>query len=306
MAVGETITPKTSYTHTPIPNKSKSSTVALDYNPKFTLDHGELERLSHRLLAEQPPRTQEQYICYLISGVDELSNIARHVERAVFEERFGLNDAKMQKMYGGHDYASIFFVVMDQVNKTPAGVIRNIKWSLAGLTTLNDAEEMLHVSLEDFKKYHGVEDMNTVWDIASVVVLKKYRQVEKNLISNMLFRAMHVRATYEGVQHYIGVVDAGIRRMIMLVGFMGEPLVGTSVVSHEGSEDSLFMYGHRPSISRIITKRVETVDPRFKPIVELFASRCVAGEGIDHRLMFEFSKDIFDIKEGLPKTRAKL
>ncbi|KAK8065464.1 hypothetical protein PG997_012211 [Apiospora hydei] len=259
---------------------------------KYSLDAKTLQEESRRLLREQPPTTKDRFICYLLNGTDALSNIGRYCERESFEEKFRLDDALMHKMYGAHEEASIFFLAMDQQDAAPVGVIRIIRNApgRAGLLTLNDCHEMLGVTIYQFQAHHGVRSLDDVWDIGSVVVRKQYRSTDRNLASNLLFRAMHARAGHEGVVHYIGTVDRDIRRMIQLVGFWGGTICDTGPVSHSGSDDSLFSYGHWATINANVKRRVGEVPAEVRPVVELFARRCIDGEDMDHRLMFDISK----------------
>ncbi|KAK7954297.1 hypothetical protein PG996_015181 [Apiospora saccharicola] len=270
----------------PPPASSSSSTY------KYSLDAETLRLESLRLLKGQPPTTKDRFICYLLDGADALSNIGRYCERESFEEKFRLDDALMHKMYGAHEAASIFFLVMDQQDAAPVGVIRIIRNAPggAGLLTLNDCHEMLGVTLEQFRAHHGVRSLDDVWDIGSVVVRKKYRSADRNLASNLLFRAMHVRAAHEGIAHYIGTVDRDIRRMIMRVGFWGGTICDTGPVSHSGSDDSLFSYGHWATINANVSRLAREAPAELRPVVELFARRCIDGEDMDHRLMFDISK----------------
>ncbi|KAK8035492.1 hypothetical protein PG993_010487 [Apiospora rasikravindrae] len=260
------------------------------YKYQYSLDANTLRAESRRLLSEQPPTTQDRFICYLLNGTDALSNIGRYCERESFEEKFRLDDALMHKMYGAHEEASIFFLAMDQQAAAPAGVIRIIRHSRAGLLTLNDCHEMLGVTQQQFQAHHSVRGLDDVWDIGSVVVRKRYRSADRNLASNLLFRAMHARAGHEGIAHYVGTVDRDIRRMIQLVGFWGGTICDTGPVSHSGSDDSLFSYGHWETINANVKKRVGEVTAEVRPVVEMFARRCIDGEDMDHRLMFDISK----------------
>lgn len=259
---------------------------------KYSLDAQTLQEESRRLLREQPPTTKDRFICYLLDGANPLSNIGRYCERESFEEKFQLDDARMHNMYGAYEEASIFFLVMDQQDAAPAGVIRIIRNSpgAAGLLTLNDCRAMLGVTTAQFRAHHRVRSLDDVWDIGSVVVRQRYRSAERNLASNLLFRAMHARAAHEGVRHYVGTVDRDIRRMIQLVGFWGGTICDTGPVRHSGSDDSQFCYGHWATIHANVKTRAREAPDALKPVVELFARRCIDGEDMDHRLMFDVSK----------------
>lgn len=270
----------------PPPASSHSSTYT------YSLDAETLRSETLRLLRERPPTTKDRFICYLLDGADGLSNLGRYCERESFEEKFRLDDARMHKMYGAHEAASIFFLVLDQQDAAPVGVIRIIRNRPggAGLLTLNDCQEMLGITQQQFQAHHGVRRLDDVWDIGSVVVRKQYQSRDQNLASNLLFRAMHARAAHEGIAHYIGTVDRDIRRMIQRVGFWGGTICDTGPVCHSGSDDSLFSYGHWATINVNVKRRASEAPAALRPAVELFARRCIDGEDMDHRLMFDISK----------------
>ncbi|KAH8823454.1 hypothetical protein DL96DRAFT_1819155 [Flagelloscypha sp. PMI_526] len=276
------------------------------FKPRFTLTLEELSVLSHELLVSQPPKTSDRFVCYLLNGTDEVSNIARHIEKEVFWDIFKLDDASMERLYGKYEHASVFFVVMDTAECRPAGVARVVKNSPAGIPTLNDASKYIGVTVDKFKAYHRVESLDTLWDLSTLAVLKEYRRVEENIVSNILLRATDVRATYEGVGHYVAIVDKHFRRVFAPLGFMGEPIAGSSPVEHEGSTESYFLYRQRPAVARLVLESVNKVDSRLRPSAELFKRRCVDGEGIDHRLMFSFSKDVLGGDDSAGMRLAKL
>ncbi|KAH8831455.1 hypothetical protein DL96DRAFT_1778230 [Flagelloscypha sp. PMI_526] len=197
------------------------------YERKYTLASTEINTLACRLLQSQPPKTSDRFICYLLSSADEISNLARHAEREAFLE-----------YYGPYELSSTFFVVMDTTYNKPAGVVRIVKNSLAGIPTLNDAPKYIGVTLDKFKAYHKVDNLDTVWDISTVVVLKDYRRIEE--------------------------------------------------------------------IHGLVVEAVKAADGKLRPSAELFKRRWLDGEGIDHRFMFQFSKDIGYDSATDKKLSAKL
>jgi hypothetical protein len=256
---------------------------------KYTLDANELDSLSQRLLSEQPPKTDERFICYMLPGASELANLARHVEREVFEESFGIDDANMRRMYAPFEPHSMFFLVMDQEGVKPAGVSRYGKNLPAGSLTLCDAEKLLNISTKRFQEFHEVESMDNVWDLGTTVVPKAYRHIDNHLVGNILYRSLHSRAMHEGVKHYVTILDADVRRQHYFFGFPWVPLVGTGIVSHEGSVDSMFLYAKAQDLPPCSARALAKADKKLKPIIAQFIKRVFCGQGIDHRLMFEIS-----------------
>ncbi|KAH8813811.1 hypothetical protein DL96DRAFT_1757902 [Flagelloscypha sp. PMI_526] len=268
-----------------------SATAGLAYQRKYNISSTELTILSRRLIESQPPKTTERFICYLLNGGDEVSNIARHTEKVVFWEAFKLDEVDMEKLYGEYEHASMFFVVMDMAKGKPAGVARIVKNSPAGFPTLNDSPKYIGVTLHTFKEYHKVGNLDTLWDLSTLAVLKDYRRIEENLVSNMLLRAMHVRAAYEGVEHYVAIQDKYSQRIFSSLGFIGEPIAGSGPVEHVGSTSSLFVYQHRQTMPKLIVESQRKTDRQAKSSAQIFKSRYVDGEGVDHRFMFQFCKD---------------
>lgn len=260
-----------------------------DIDVKYTLSEEELVSLSQRLLAEQSPSVNERFVGYMIEGTDAASNLARHVERVVFEERFELDDAKMTRLYRPYEASSTFFLVMDTQESRPAGVARVGRNGPAGLLTLNDAAAMVGFSLDTFRKHYKVDSMDAVWDLGTTAVLQEYRAVGNHIVSQICYRCFWARAMHEGVKHYVTILDGDIRRTFALLGLPFEPFPGTGEVAHEGSTDSMFMYAPPPAFPAGAEASLARVKDKLKPFVASFKNR-VFGPEIDHHLLFDVTK----------------
>ncbi|KAK8099460.1 uncharacterized protein PG998_012701 [Apiospora kogelbergensis] len=251
-SVGETAT--ATRKPTAIATKLGVSSVA-----RYTLSDVDLDRLSRRLLAEQPPKVRDALIVYRLDGTDELSNLARHIEREVFEESFGNDDGQMHQIYGLYEDVSIFFLAVDQRARRPVGALRAIRaHATLGLLTLREAEKYHGVTAEQFRKHHGLRG----------------------------------RAS-RGMRHYILIVDAGLHRTFDMLGYPFAPLAGTPAFRYEGSESSAMLYG-RPAgffaaMERKLRRAETTADPRMRAVLTAWVARFVHGVGIDHRFMFDFA-----------------
>ncbi|KAK7753239.1 hypothetical protein SLS62_004758 [Diatrype stigma] len=257
---------------------------------KYTLGEEELDALSKQLLTEQPPSVSERFVSYMVDGGTEAANLARHVERVVFEERFGLDDAAMRRLYEPYETASTFFLVVDRLKARPAGTARVGRNGPAGLLTLNDAARMVQVSLDAFRSHYRVDNMDEVWDLGTTVVLREYRSVGNHLVSQICYRCFWARAMHEGVKHFVTILDGDIRRTFALMDLPFEPLLGTTgEVFHEGSKDSMFMYAPPAGFPAGAAKGVARASAKLKPFAALFKNR-VFGPWVDHHLMFDISK----------------
>ncbi|KAH8823472.1 hypothetical protein DL96DRAFT_1744348 [Flagelloscypha sp. PMI_526] len=241
------------------------TTESLTYQRKYTLSSTELDILSRHLRQFQPPKTNDQFVYYLLNGTDEVSNIACY-------DMFQLDDAEMESLAGVYEHVGMFFVVIDTIICRPAGVARVVENSSTGIPSLNDAPKYIGVSLDKFIAHHKVENLDKVWDSSTVVVLKEYRRVEENLL-------------HMGVWG-VAIADKHFRTVFSPLGFMGESIVGTGPVEHSGSADSVFVYGHRPAIIRHIAESVNKVDHRLSYL----RRDMLMGGGLDHHFMFQFSK----------------
>ncbi|KAK6857066.1 hypothetical protein PG995_007253 [Apiospora arundinis] len=262
---------------------------------RYTLSDADLDRLSQRLLAEQPPKVRDALVVYRLDGTDELSNLARHIEREVFEESFGNDDGQMHQIYGLYEDFSTFFLAMDQVTRRPVGALRGMRRHPdLGLLTLREAEKYHGATVAQFQKHHGLET-EADWagktaDWGTLAIPKQYRAADGHLLSAMLFRAGQVWACLVGLRHYVLIVDADLHRTFNMLGYPFAALAGTKPFSYEGSASSTMLYG-KPAefFAAIERKGAETTDPRLKPILRDWVPRFVHGVGIDHRLMFDFA-----------------
>lgn len=297
---------------TPIGEKTKTGPAGV---ARYTLSDADLDRLSRRLLAEQPPKVGDPLIVYRLDGTDELSNLARHIEREVFEESFGNDDGQMRRIYGLYEDVSTFFLAVDQTTRRPVGALRAMRARAdLGLLTLREAERYAGVTLAQFRQHHGLEadwaDRTVDW--GTLAVPKPHRAAGGHLLAAMLFRAGQVWACLHGMRHYIMLVDSELRRTFDMLGYPFATLAGTRPFSYEGSTSSALLYGRPAEFFAVIEKKcAETRDPRLRSILQAWVARFVHGVGIDHRFMFEFavwpggSSPVPPGERGLCKDSAK-
>ncbi|KAJ1331002.1 hypothetical protein MN608_04458 [Microdochium nivale] len=122
---------------------NSSATSRSLFRPRYHLSDRELLTLSHQLLAQRPPTGQDSLVCYMLDGRDTFSNLARHIEREVFLDKFGLDGKGMHRLYSKYEAellpgayetgcCSFFFLVMDQGRQgrppVPVGALRVIRY----------------------------------------------------------------------------------------------------------------------------------------------------------------------------------
>jgi hypothetical protein len=254
----------------------------------YALEPERLQELAERLLGEIPPRSADRFVGYHLAGSDELSNLGRHVEREVFQEAFGNDAAVMQALYGEYEDVSSFFVVMDQKSQAPVGALRVMRNSDAGLMTLEVAAERLGVSSDEFRAYHEVDDLDACWDIGTLAVPREHREVGQHIVSNMLYRAMYVRALHEGIEHLTSIIDSGVRGVFDFLGIPFVPLAGTGPFEFEGSPDSLALYGKATDFAAGMERRFTAASSGERSLLKGYVDRLAHGDEVDELLMFDF------------------
>ncbi|KAK8103141.1 hypothetical protein PG984_016287 [Apiospora sp. TS-2023a] len=284
------------FNSSPIPVKpviNETTPIAAVGVARYTLSDAYIERLSRRLLVEQPPKVSDALIVYRLDGTDKFSNLARHIEREVFEESFGNDDGQMRRIYGMYDDTSTFFLAMDQTTRRPVGALRAMRPRAdQGLLTLQEAAKYAGVTTAQVRRQHGLEvdwAERTV-DWGTLAVPKPHRAAEGHLLAAMLFRAGQAWACLRGMRHYIFVVDSELRRTLDMLGYPFAALAGTKPFRYEGSASSALLYGRPAEFFAVMERRcAETTEPRLKAVRQAWVARFVHGVGIDHRFMFDFA-----------------
>lgn len=195
--------------------------------------------------------SDDRFVCFEIDGNDPFANIGRQVEREVFEAAFGNDPVIMASEYGPYDESSTFFVSIDTHTGGPAGVLRIIRNSPAGLKTLNDLEDPTKiptpVPVADVMRWHGIESLDTCWDGGSAAIRHQYRHRVATVHAQLL-RAWLVAAIHNEIEHIVSILDGRVFRVVR--DTMGVPLValaGTPPFDYLGAPNSQAVYSQIPA-----------------------------------------------------------
>lgn len=221
--------------------------------PRYDLSEDEVQQLTEQLINDKKPNSDARIICYSLDKADPFANIARTIEREIFEQYFGNDADKMKEEYGPYESQSRFFLSVDTETKQPAGVLRVIENGPSGLKTLVDLEAMAElddptlpsISQTEIKQYHQIESFDDCWDVGTVAVRKPYRTGNDISTSVQLYRALYVSAMENGIDHFVSIIDS--RPLEKMVGYLGipfVPMIGSQPFSYLGSESSQAVYGH--------------------------------------------------------------
>ncbi|WP_051799380.1 hypothetical protein [Catenuloplanes japonicus] len=237
-----------------------------------------------------------RFISTLVGPSSPLAAAARTVERSVFAETFGNDAATMETEYGPYEPASRFIVVLDRARQHPAGVIRLIDESPAGLKSLNDAPAHIGGTVASIRAHHHMTDGRRAIDVATLAVLPGYRGARSALVSTLLYRTLYRAFTRDHITHVVAMIDAPAYRNLRRIGTPFVPMLGSSPFSYLGAPETHALYGDfqtfgpsiRANAIRLRTAaRPSLTDLRaprrwlFRRAAAHIATTIITGKGLD-------------------------
>lgn len=221
----------------------------------YDLSDAERNELTREFLGAKAILVRDRFACFQIEGTDPFANIARQVEREVFEDTWGNDSVTMKTEYGPYDESSVFFVVMDTKAKVPAGVLRMIRNSPAGLKTIVDLDDIIKspiapitIAADDIMRHHRIDDLDRCWDGATAAIPRRYRR-KLGAVHVQILRVVGAAAIREDIQHFVAVLDAPVFRAARdVLGLPLVPLAGTPPFTHMDAPDNQAVYAHVSSL----------------------------------------------------------
>jgi hypothetical protein len=249
--------------------EAKSLATKETLSPRYNLSDEELRALSSDFIEMQstPELLSMPVGCYIVSGTDPYSNVARNLEKEVFFEYFKNDDKRMQQEYGAYEDSSTFFVVMDHADRVPVGVMRVIEHSPAGLKTLVDLPSTSARSGRGRKIFpaHVYEeydiDPEKCVDIATLAITKEWRGDRKaKLPSLLLYRALYLSVLRDTQKftHTISIMDMEAKKALDVLRMPFKPIFNSDPFQYLDDSD-----GQASKSQAIIAKNSE-----FYPAVE--------------------------------------
>ncbi|MFI5840973.1 hypothetical protein ACIA8K_14830 [Catenuloplanes sp. NPDC051500] len=236
----------------------------------------------------------------LLAGTDHpLADPARSIERIAFEQTFGNDAATMSAEYGPYEPASRFIIVLDQAHRLPAGVIRLIDESPAGLKSLNDAPAHIGGTVEAIRAHHHMTDGRPAVDVATLAVLPEYRGARSALVSTLLYRTLYRVFTREHITHVVAMIDRDAYRNLRRIGTPFVPMLASGPFAYLGAAENHALYGHFPDFGPAITQNAAALRESARPTLAdlrhprrlLFrraaahiATSIITGNGLDRQI----------------------
>lgn len=151
---------------------------------------------------------------YLFSWDEPGADLARHIEQTVFLEAFGNTPELLDREYERYESASFYICVLDHLRHTPAGMLRVVTPSPAGLKSLNDIEPVWDCPAATLIERTGLSlDPSRTWDIATLAVADGYRR-GAGLVTMGLYQTLTLAAFHCGVDWFVAILDMPVFRII--------------------------------------------------------------------------------------------
>ncbi|MEV6843866.1 hypothetical protein [Actinoplanes sp. NPDC051411] len=262
--------------------------------PNYNLSESEMRMRGLAALYGYP--AGGPFIALAVRPDDLLADVARTVERRVFEESFAMDAAVMTEEYAAYEQDSMFFLVIERRTGAPAGAARVID---GGGKTLDDAPDVIGVDLGTIVEKHGLFG-GKIWDFATLAVLPEYRGGKSTMVSSLLYRAFLNAGRRAGVQHVVAMLDRRAHRGIALIGAPFEPMAGSEPFEYLGSPSTSALYMRFADIEPAIAaegERLSNITPvegesRARGLHRVLTGRIVSkvahqvatGEGLDEHV----------------------
>jgi hypothetical protein len=262
--------------------------------PIYDLPESEMRQRAEAALYGYPDGGP--FIALAVRHDDLLADVARTVERQVFEESFAMDAAVMTAEYAAYEQDSLFFLVLDRRTLLPAGAARVID---GGGKTLDEAPDAIGVDLSTIVAQHDMFD-GKIWDFATLAVRPEYRGGKSTMVSSLLYRAFLNAGRRAGVHHVVAMLDGRAYRGIAMIGAPFVPMAGSAPFDYLGSPSTSALYMPFGAIEPAIAAEGERLassgpvegESRARGLRRLITQRVVSkvahqvatGEGLDEHV----------------------
>jgi len=159
---------------------------------------------------------EQPFGLYAFPAAARESELARAVERRVFDEWFGNSPELLDREYAPYEDATLFLCVLDHRRGLPAGMIRLVLPSPAGFKSLHDLESGWEVKPDAAFVRTGIApDPDEVLDVVTVAVDAEYRgRASDGMISLALYQAVVQTARTRRLRWLVTILDLVVLDLI--------------------------------------------------------------------------------------------
>lgn len=162
------------------------------------------------------PHPAEPMGTYLFRPRDIGAALPQFVARTVFAESFDASPDLLDEEYRPYDDATMFVCVLDHRRRLPAGVLRLIAPTEAGLKTLNEFEPVWDRPYTTLFSDTGLEyDPGRTWNLSGLAVAHEYRTPAfQGLITMALIQASSLIAVRSDMVWSVATLYTPVLRML--------------------------------------------------------------------------------------------
>jgi len=212
-----------------------SSIVAWSAAERSTLTHHLISRVGR-------PDVEKQLGLYFASADGDWAALARYVERTVFLEAFGNDQAQMDREYGRYEASSFFILAIDHRMQEPVGMIRILEQSDVGLKTISDIEQVpgWGASYQQFLARHcGLDDPNLILDIATLAVLPEWTSTASGMLTAAaLYGGVYRCAHAIGARQVVATLDESVAALLSGLDVPLDPICDLPAIEYLGSPNT--------------------------------------------------------------------
>ncbi|MGE3465179.1 MAG: hypothetical protein AB7I04_25055 [Pseudomonadales bacterium] len=164
-----------------------------------------------RAASDRTGKADRPFGIYLFANTDPCAELARAVERRVFDHAYGNTPSVMSVEYGPYETNSVFVTIIDHRRLLPVAAIRFITAGGLGWKTLDDLGRFWQIPGPRALAQSGITvDPTRLWDCASLAVEPTYR---RGGIVQALFGSISCLAWMAGVEIIIAMIDCRVLRV---------------------------------------------------------------------------------------------
>jgi hypothetical protein len=162
------------------------------------------------------PGAAEPFGAYIFGAGEPGADLGRRLEQSVFLESFGNTPEMLDEEFSQYEASTLFICIVDHMRKLPAGMMRVVRPSTAGLKSLNDIELVWGEKAETVIERTGIAlDPARTFDVATMAVAADYRRkAAAGLITMGLYQSLATAAREYGAYWLVAIFDMPVFRLI--------------------------------------------------------------------------------------------
>lgn len=209
--------------------------------PTIDLVREEMRELASSVI-EAAGNPTEPFGQYVFLSDEPQAELARYVERTVFQKWFGNSPELLDSEYKAYEASTVFLCIIDHQRRLPAGMARMTLPAANGFKTLNDIEAVWKRPLAETLEATGLDwDLGRVWDVLTIAVMDEYRgKATEGLLTLSILQFGTQGPRLCGGRWTVTVMDLNVLRLVQeMVGTPYRLFPGVESISYLDSPASV-------------------------------------------------------------------